>query len=264
VSSTPPAADDELRSTRVGSTLILTINRPEARNAMSQAVIAGIGRGMAQADADPSVRAVVLTATGDRAFCAGMDLRGFVAGDGGDVAAEDLAAFRRWQRHGISTPVIGAANGTAVAGGFELLLACDIVVAATGSRFGLPEVKRGLLAAGGGVFLSQRVPAGVAYEMALTGELIDDQRALALGLVTRLVAPEAVLSEALSIAEQIAANGPLAVAATKRLVRAALERPAADVWDLQDGLAPEIFASHDAREGAAAFVGRRAPVWQGR
>ncbi|MCU4183459.1 enoyl-CoA hydratase/isomerase family protein [Acidiferrimicrobium sp. IK] len=244
--------------------VVARINRPEARNAMTQAVIAGIGRTMREADADRDVRAVVLTATGDRAFCAGMDLRGFVAGHDGAESTEDLASFGRWQRQGITKPVIGAANGTAVAGGFELLLACDIVVAAEGARFGLPEVKRGLLAAGGGVLLSARIPIAVAYELTLTGELIDGERALALGLVNRIVPSGAVLNEALVIARQIAANGPLAVAATKRLTRAAAERPAAEVWALQDDLAPAVFASEDAKEGATAFVERRPAVWKGR
>jgi enoyl-CoA hydratase len=255
----------EVERERRGAVEILRINRPEARNALNAAVIAGIGLGIEAADADPEVRAVVITAVGDRAFCAGMDLRGFAEGEQ-PTSANDrgMKAFRRFQRDGVDKPVIGAANATAVAGGLELLLACDMVVASADARFGLPEVRRGLFPAGGGVFLSRRIPLAIAYELTLTGEMIDAERALALGLVNRVVPSAAVLDEALALGERVAANGPLAVRATKRLVRAAASEPPDAVWALQDELAPGVFGSEDAKEGAVSFIEKRPPVWKGR
>jgi enoyl-CoA hydratase/carnithine racemase len=257
----------EVEQERRGQVQILRINRPEARNSLNAAVIAGIGNGVAAADADPDVRAIVITATGDKAFCAGMDLRGFAEGHSGLWSAgeeQGLAVYQAFVRSGVSTPVIGAANATAVAGGFELLLACDLVVASWAAKFGLPEVKRALFAAGGGVFLGNRIPLAVALELTLTGEYITAERAFQLGLINRLVDPVKVLDEAVALAEAVAANGPLGVAVTKRLVRAAAVEPAATVWALQDQLQPSVFDSLDAKEGATAFVERRAPVWQGR
>jgi enoyl-CoA hydratase/carnithine racemase len=257
----------DVEQERRGAVQILRINRPEARNALNTAVITAIGLGVAQADADDDVRAVVITATGDRAFCAGMDLRGFAAGS--DDAASDrdsagASAYLRFIRDGAGKPVIGAANATAVAGGFELLMACDMVVASSEARFGLPEVKRALFAAGGGVFLSRRVPLAVALELTLTGDMVDASRAATLGLVNAVVPPERVLDEAVALAERIAANGPLAVQVTKRLVRAAAYLPAEDVWKLQDELQSSVFGSDDAKEGATAFIEKRDPVWTGR
>jgi len=254
----------ELERERRGNVDILRINRPEARNSLNAAVIAGLGSGLEAADADPGVRAVIITGTGDRAFCAGMDLRGFVSGDRGAVTEAGKAAYQRFIREGSAKPVIAAANATAVAGGFELLMACDLAVAAEGARFGVPEVKRGLFAAGGGVFLSTRIPLARALELTLTGDLIDAHEALALGLLNRVVAAEQVMEEAIALAERIVANGPLGVDASKRLVRAAASRPPAEVWALQEKLQPAVFGSEDAKEGATAFVERRDPVWKGR
>ncbi|HLG68223.1 MAG TPA: enoyl-CoA hydratase-related protein [Acidimicrobiales bacterium] len=261
----------DIVSERRGNVLVLRINRPEARNALNQAVVAGIGSGLAEAEADPSVRAVVVTGTGDRAFCAGMDLREFAAGrqkpDDPAVAEQrrkGAEGYRRFIREGVDVPVVAAANGPAVAGGFELLLACDLAVAAEHATFGLPEVCRGLFPAGGGVFLTRRIPSAVALELGLTGEVVDAHRAAALGLVNRVVPADRVLDEAVALAERIAANGPLGVQATKRLMLAARSAPADEVWRLQEELQPKVFGSEDAREGALAFTERRAPVWKGR
>jgi enoyl-CoA hydratase/carnithine racemase len=254
----------ELVRERRGDVLIARLNRPEARNAINGALIAGLGAAITEAESDPAIRAVVLTGTGDRAFCAGMDLREFASGDlAAGLAADGLAAYSRLVAGEAGVPVIGAANASAVAGGFELLLACDVIVASEQARFGLPEVKRGLFAAGGGTSLGLRVPLGVALEMTLTGDSIDARRAYALGLVNAVVAPEAVLDSALGFAERIAANGPLGVAATRELVRLVVTDYARAGLRARE-LQRSVFASQDAREGAAAFIEKRAPQWQGR
>jgi enoyl-CoA hydratase len=257
----------DLEVERRGAVQILRINRPEARNSLNPAVIAGIGNGVRRADDDPEVGAIIITGTGDRAFCAGMDLRGFAAGTRGQTSDEErdgMTAYQSFIREGVSKPVIAAANATAVAGGFELLLACDLAVVAADARFGLPEVKRALFPAGGGVFLSRRIPMAVALELTLTGENIDAPRALALGLVNKVVDRDAVLDEAIALAGLIAANGPLAVRVIKQLVRAAATRPPEEVWELQSKLHSTVFESEDAKEGATAFIEKRPPSWKAR
>jgi len=257
--------NEELIVTTNGNVRILRINRPEARNALNGAVIAGLGRGLEDADQDPDVRAVIVTGTGDRAFCAGMDLRSFANDEQPGSRDPDASrGYARFLREGIAKPVIGAANATAVAGGFELLLACDLVVASTEARFGIPEVKRGLFAAGGGVGLGRRLPMAVALELGLTGDTIDASRAYELGLVNRVVAPDQVLDAAVDLAGQIAENGPLAVRATKRLMWQALDVSRDEMWELTAGAHSEVFESDDAKEGARAFVERRPPQWTGR
>jgi enoyl-CoA hydratase/carnithine racemase len=258
-----PDGGGDLVAERRGAVAVLRLNRPEARNALSPELIGGLGVALAEAEADPDVRAVVLTGTGDRAFCAGMDLRSFAGGGLADLDPGATAGFQRLLRGEARVPVVGAANATAVAGGLELLLGCDLVVAAEGARFGLPEVQRGLFPAGGGTFLATRIPLAVALEMTLTGDPVDAARAHALGLVNAVVPAGDVLPAALGLAERIAANGPLAVAATRELVRLAVADPGR-AWARVDELRAEVFASDDAREGAQAFVERRPPVWTGR
>jgi enoyl-CoA hydratase len=256
--------DDELVRERRGEVLVARLNRPEARNALSPSLMGAIGAAVAEAETDPAIRAVVLTGTGDRAFCAGMDLRAFA--DGESMSATDPAAMATFQRllaGQVTVPVIGAANATAVAGGFELLLGCDLIVASSEARFGLPEVKRGLFPAGGGTRLGTRIPLSIALEITLTGETFDAERAQALGLVNAVVPPGEVLDRALELAGRIAANGPLAVAATKELVRLGVA-DAARYAERHAELQQIVFASDDAREGATAFVEKRSPVWQGR
>jgi enoyl-CoA hydratase/carnithine racemase len=252
----------ELEKERRGSIQILRINRPEARNALSPTVISGIGRGLQEAQADPEIRSVIITGTGDRAFCAGMDLRAFAEGTGGGDP-EGGEAYRDFIRDGIDKPVIGAANATAVAGGFELLIACDLAVASEDAKFGIPEAKRGLFAAGGGTQLGRRIPIAVALELGLTGDLIDATRAHSLGLINKVVPADRVFDEAVALAERISQNGPLGVEATKRLMRTAWSASAEDAWRLQDELQPKVFNSQDAKEGALAFLEKRAPQWKG-
>ena len=208
---------------RRGAVTVLRLNRPEARNSLNPELLTAIGLAMLAAENDPETRAVVLTGTGDKAFCAGMDLRAFAEG-GSDASSgnpEGMRGFVRFTQGEIGVPIVGAANATAVAGGFELLLGCDVVVASEAAKFGLPEVKRGLFAAGGGVFISTRIPLAVALELTLTGDLVDAERALSLGLINQVVPPEEVLDAAVALAERIARNGPLALQATKQLVRTA-------------------------------------------
>ena len=245
-----------------GNVLVLRLNRPEARNALSAALVSELGLAFEHAEQDPETRCVVLTGTGDRAFCAGMDLADFASGAAGDFDPAGAAAFGRFMAGGLTLPVVGAAQATAVAGGFELLLACDMVVASDQARFGLPEVKRGLFPAGGGVFLGTRVPLAIALELTLTGDPVDASRAAALGLVNEVVPAGEVLDAATRLAARIARNGPLALRATKQMVRLAVADYAA-AQALQDDWQPKIFGSNDAREGATAFIEKRDPVWTG-
>jgi enoyl-CoA hydratase/carnithine racemase len=259
-----PDAEPVLVSEQQGPVQVLRLNRPAARNALTPELISELGRALAAAEADPGIRCVILTGTGDRAFCAGMDLRAFAAtGTAGPGDAEGAAAFGRFINGDVTVPVVGAANATAVAGGFELLLGCDVVVASEQAAFGLPEVKRGLFAAGGGVFISTRIPLAVALELTLTGDPVDARRALSLGLINQVVPAGEVMDAALALAARIARNGPLALRATKQLVRTA-STDLASARELQATLQPEVFGSADAKEGATAFIERRDPVWTGR
>ncbi len=256
-------AEPVLVTERRDAVAVLRLNRPEARNSLNPELLNAIGLGMVEAENDPGVRAVVLTGTGDKAFCAGMDLRAFAEGGTLRGSPEGMQGFARFTQGAIGVPVVGAANATAVAGGFELLLGCDVVVASDAAKFGLPEVKRGLFAAGGGVFVSTRIPLAVALELTLTGDPIDAVRAQSLGLINQVVAPGDVLDAAVALAERIARNGPLALQATKELVRTAstdLERARTLAAEWQ----PKVFGSEDAKEGATAFIEKREPVWKGR
>src|ERR1700727_2170263 len=189
-----PPAEPVLCSEQHGAVRVLRLNRPEARNALNSELIGVLGSALVAAEAAPEVRCVVLTGTGDRAFCAGMDLRSFAAeGSPRLHAGGGAAGYARFTRGELGVPVVGAANATAVAGGFELLLGCDVVVASDRAVFGLPEVKRGLFAAGGGVFISTRIPLAIARELTLTGDPIDAARAQSLGLINQVVPVAQVL-----------------------------------------------------------------------
>jgi enoyl-CoA hydratase/carnithine racemase len=253
---------DELVTERRGAVLIARLNRPEARNALNGALIGAIGRAVTDAEDDPGIRAVVLTAAGDRIFCSGMDLREF--GDGGGIdPGTGMAGFNRLLQGELTVPVVGAANGTAVGGGLELLLGCDVIVAAETARFGLPEVKRGLFPAGGGTAIGTRVPLAIALEMTLTGDPIGAPRAYELGLINAVTPPERVLDTAVGLAERISENAPLGLAAVKELVRLGVT-DSARAAERRKELQMSVFSSEDAKEGAAAFVEKRKPVWKGR
>lgn len=261
---TEHASEAILVSERRGNVAILRLNRPEARNAMSPELSAALGQALLAAENDDQIRCLVLTGTGDRAFCAGMDLRAFSAGRTTPGAPdENRQAVTRLVDGKLGKPVVGAANASAVAGGFEMLMGCDLVVASSAASFGLPEAKRGLFAARGGMFLSSRIPVAIVLELALIGDPIGAQRAYELGLVNRIVAPDQVLPTAVDLAGRIARNAPLAVAASRDLVKLAMTDTGAALAR-QAEWRDRVFNSDDAKEGARAFVEKRAPVWQGR
>ncbi|WP_328974830.1 enoyl-CoA hydratase-related protein [Streptomyces canus] len=254
----------DLLRRREGSAAVITLNRPDQRNALSPGLIAELSRALRDCLDDDAVRAVVLTGAGSRAFCAGMDLKAFASGSDSSGPESDNTHFTMFTRGEYPKPVIGAANATAVAGGFELLLNCDIVVASDKARFGIPEVKRGLFAAGGGTTLPGRIPLAIALELGLTGDLIDAERACALGLVNCVVPAGDVVGTALEFARRIGENGPLGVLATKKLMRVALTEGVAAARAAQEAETSKVFKSEDALEGARAFAEKRAPQWKGR
>ncbi|WP_067887863.1 enoyl-CoA hydratase-related protein [Nocardia vaccinii] len=254
-------ANSELVVERSGAVLIARLNRPEARNALNGNLIRGIGQAVMDAESDPDIRAIVLIGTGDRAFCAGMDLRAFAEGEGfGTDAATE--AYGRLSKGQASVPVIGAANATAVGGGLELLLGCDLIVASSAAKFGFPEVKRGLFAAGGGTTVGTRIPLAIALELLLTGDFVSAARAYEVGLINAVAEPDEVLSTALALAERIAANAPLGLAASKELARLAVTDADKAEARLKTWQA-KVFTSADAKEGARAFAEKRTPQWQG-
>jgi enoyl-CoA hydratase len=252
---------DEVLVERREGVLVITINRPEARNAINGAVAAGIAAALDELDADDELRVGVLTGAGGT-FSAGMDLKAFLAGEKPHVPGRGFAGL---VERPPSTPLIAAVEGPALAGGFEIALACDLIVAADDASFGLPEVKRGLLAGGGGLLrLPRKAGLPKATEWALTGDRIGATEAHAAGVVNRLVPPGQALATALELAQQIAGNGPLAVQGTKRILSEGQGWPADEAFARQWEIYAPIRASADAQEGARAFTEKRAPVWQGR
>ncbi|WP_405904104.1 crotonase/enoyl-CoA hydratase family protein [Streptomyces sp. NBC_00656] len=240
---------------------VLTINRPEVRNAADRALAEALAAALDEIDERPEIGVIVLTGAGGT-FCSGMDLKAFLRGERASLPGRGFAGMTARPPR---TPVIAAVEGAAVAGGCELVLACDMVVAAENAKFGVPEVKRGLVAVGGALLrLPQRIPYQIAMELILTGELIDGKRAHELGLVNRLTPAGGALDEALKLAAAVAANGPLAVQASKEIMRSAPSWQADEAYDAQMPIARAAFDSEDAKEGARAFAEKRAPVWTGR
>jgi enoyl-CoA hydratase/carnithine racemase len=239
---------------------VLTINRPEARNAVNGAVAAGIAGAIGELDERKDVSVLVLTGAGGT-FSAGMDLKGFLTGDN---PLDGGRGFGGITERPPAKPIIAAVEGYALAGGFELALACDLVVASEEARFGLPEVTRGLVAGAGGLLrLPRRIPYHLAMEIALTGERFPASRLHEAGLVNYLVPAGQALTSARELAAKIAANAPLALAATKRIIAESADWPAAEAFARQGEIMGPVFGSKDAMEGAAAFAEKRPPVWRG-
>lgn len=252
---------DEVLVERRDGVQIITINRPHARNAVDAATARGIAAAVDELDADDELRVGVLTGAGG-SFCAGMDLKAYLRGEKPVIEGRGFAGITMRPPR---KPLIAAVEGHALAGGFELLLACDLVVAAASSTFGVPEVKRSLVAGGGGaMLLPRRIPAAVAMELLLTGDPITAARAEALGLINRVTDDGGALHGALELAASIAGNGPLAVAATKAIARQQADWSMDDGWVRQREIFEPVFASADAREGATAFAEKRTPSWTGR
>jgi len=255
---------------RYGHTLVLTINRPEARNAIDLAVTEALGDAMDEAENDPEIRTVVLTGSGEQSFCAGADLKAIARGEN-LLPTEGRRAgwgFAGYASHHISKPTIAAVNGFALGGGTELVLASDIAIAVESASLGLPEVKRGIIAGAGGVFrLPAQIPQKVALEMIFTGDPISAQRALELHLVNAVVPDGTALEKALEIAEKINANAPLAVQASKvvahGIVDGALPSESA-AWEISAQRRALVRSSEDAKEGPRAFAEKRPPVWRAR
>ena len=256
-------ADVVLRE-RMGHVEVLTINRPEARNAINGPVSLAMSGFMDELAEDPDCWVVVVTGSGDKAFSAGMDLKAFSSGEGGDIMGAS-GGFGGLTQREFPKPLIAAVNGAALAGGFEIMLSCDLVVAAEHAVFGIPEAKRGLIAGAGGLLrMPKRLPIAVALEMAMTGDPIDAARAYELGLVNRVVPSGVVVEEAVALADRIAANAPLAVRYSKSVMKQAAEVSEAEGWKINGAAVGVVFSSADAMEGPIAFAEKRAPNWQGK
>lgn len=241
---------------------IIRLNRPDQRNAVTSAMMDEMRHAIARLEGSDEIRVGILTGAGS-VFCAGMDLAAFAAGARPGITDPDrFAGFVAAER---TKPVIAAVNGGAYAGGFELVLACDMAIASQGARFALPEVKRGLIAAGGGTIrLSRRIPFAVANEMMLSGDPIDAERAYALGLLNAVVPAERLMDAGMDMAMRVATNAPLAVRSSLALSRAAALSAEAELWSHVDAAWAVIDTSEDALEGALAFKEKRAPNWKGR
>jgi enoyl-CoA hydratase len=248
--------NDAILTERRGRVLIITMNRPEAKNAINGDLSNGLWAAIQELNTDPALTAAVLTGSGG-AFCSGMDLKAFAKG-------EDIGPLTTFLQNGADKPLIGAIEGFALAGGLEVALACDLLVAAEGARLGIPEVKVGLFAAGAGVIrLPSRVGYGKAMEMAITGDPISAEDGLQFGLIARLAAPGTAVDVAIELAERVAKNAPLAVAASKKMIRATQGSSEEELWELQGTLVGPVFTSNDAKEGPAAFAEKRDPNWSG-
>jgi len=241
--------------------LLITLNRPDMRNAVNLPLAEGIAAALDELDSEDSLSVGVLAGAG-KGFCAGMDLKAFVTGERPWVGDRGFAGI---VRRASVKPLIAAIEGFAVAGGLEVALACDLIVASRGAKLGIPEVKRSLVAAGGALLrLPRSLPYPVAMELALTGDPILAERAFELGLVNRLAEPGGAVEVALGLAAEISANAPLALIASKRILQEQGDWSAAEMWEAQGAISEPVFTSEDAREGATAFAEKRPPVWRGR
>ena len=248
-------------SERQGNVLIITINRPEVRNAVNGAVAEGIGTALEQLDADPELAVGVITGAGGY-FCAGMDLGAFVKGERPWYGDRGFAGIAQ---RSARKPLIAAIEGFAVAGGMEIALACDLIVAASGAKMGIPEAKRSLVAAGGALLrLPRRMPYHVVMELALTGDHMPAERFHEFGVVNRIAEPGTALETALELAATIAKSGPLAVAAAKQILQEQQDWTLEEMWAKQGEIAGPVMVSEDAKEGSTAFKEKRDPVWQGK
>ncbi|MDT0304334.1 crotonase/enoyl-CoA hydratase family protein [Streptomonospora wellingtoniae] len=251
---------DEVGFTAEDGVAVITINRPQAKNAVNAAVAQGVADALDELDSRKDLVAGVLTGAG-QTFCSGMDLKAFMQGEVPTVEGRGFAGFAQRPPR---KPLVAAVEGYALAGGFEAVLACDLVVAAEDATFGIPEVKRGLVAGGGGLLrLQHRIPRNIAMEFALTGDFVKAPRMAELGLVNRVTAPGVALEGARELAGRIAANAPMAVAVSKRVIGESGDWASGEMWQRQDEIAGPVFVSHDAMEGAAAFAEKREPRWKG-
>lgn len=246
---------------RHGASLIMTLNRPAQRNAVTRAVSLAMAAALDELDADPTLRVGIVTGAGGH-FCSGMDLKAFVAGERPEIEGRGFAGVTESSP---AKPLIAAVEGYALAGGCELALACDMIVAGEDAVFGLPEAARGLVAGSGGlVRLRERIPPAIALEYAITARRMDAAAAARWGLVNRIVPAGGALDAALALAAEIAANAPLSVATSKAIMAASPDWPVADRWERQRPIVESVLASADAQEGARAFAEKRPPVWSGR
>ncbi|MBF6347658.1 MULTISPECIES: crotonase/enoyl-CoA hydratase family protein [Nocardia] len=251
---------DEVLVDAQDGVLVVTLNRPAARNAVNLAMAEAVAAAMTELDTSPDLTVGVLTGAGGT-FCAGMDLKAFLRGESPVIPGRGFLGLVEAPPE---KPLIAAVEGYALAGGCEAVLAADLVVAARTAKFGIPEVKRGLAAAAGGLMrLPRRIPPAVALELALTGDLFDAERALSLGLVNRLADEGQALESALDLARSIAANGPLAVRASKKVIRESADWSQDEMFERQRAITGPVFASADAQEGARAFAEKRPPRWRG-
>ncbi len=258
-----------VRAERVDSALVVTLNRPDVRNAVNREVATAVGGYLEEAEHDDDIRCLIITGAGDRAFCAGADLGAISRGESINVPEHEEWSFCGFVNHPIRKPTIAAINGAAIGGGLEIVLACDLAITSGRGRFGLTEARRGVVAGGGGAFrLPRRIPPIIAMEMLLTGLVIDAERALELHLVNRIVEADDLLPAALSLAAEIAAGAPLSVEAHKRIARGmGSDRTVTaeeDLWLSSRESVLRARASVDAKEGALAFLEKRQPQWVGK
>ena len=241
--------------------MTVTLNRPKARNAANKALAEGVAAAMDRLDSDDSIRVAILTGAGGT-FCSGMDLKAFVSGETPNVEGRGFAGLTEATPR---KPLIAAVEGYALAGGLELAISCDLIVAADDAKFGIPEVKRGLAAAAGGLIkLPRQIPKRLAMELALTGDFISAQRAFDIGLINEMVPAGTALEAAKALAARIVANGPLAVAISKQVILQSEDWSGDDMWQKQQELTMPVFTSEDAIEGSVAFAEKRAPNWKGK